>query len=215
MKRKLHPNNRSKKQKKSEKEDDLNQRKNTQSQESMKVKRRQRKRRVEKTGISIDDVRKLDRLYLNGPAFPDTFKIKMYLETKPSFNKYRSRRLRFPRLKVVVNDINEIWSVDLAYVDKLAKYNDGVKYLLVAVDCLSRYLRVEPLETKYATETAQVFKKMIKHKQPEKVLVDDGTAFLGAFKALCTERGFHLYSTFSEKKSAFAERNIRSLKNII
>ena len=69
-------------------------------------------------------------------------KIKMYLETKPSFNKYRSRRLRFPRLKVVVNDINEIWSVDLAYVDKLAKYNGGVKYLLVAVDCLSRYLRV-------------------------------------------------------------------------
>ena len=85
----------------------------------------------------------------------------------------------------------------------------------MAVDCLSRYLRVEPLKTKYATETAQVFKKMIKHKQPEKVWVDDGTEFLGAFKALCTERGIHLYSTFSEKKSAFAERNIRSLKNII
>ena len=144
-------------------------------------------------------------------------KIKKYLETKPSFNKYRSRRLRFPRLKVVVNDINEIWSVDLEYVDKLmlAKYNNGVKYLLVAVDCLSRYLRVEPLKTKYATETAQVFKKMIKHKQSEKVWVDDGTEFLGAFKALCTERGIHLYSTFSEKKSAFAERKIRSLKNII
>ena len=39
--------------------------------------------------------------------------------------------------------------------------------------------------------------------------------FLGAFKNLCNERGIHLYSTFSEKKSAFAERNIRSLKNII
>ena len=142
-------------------------------------------------------------------------KIKMYLETKPSFSKYRSRRLRFPRLKVVVNDIKEIWSVDLAYVDKLAKYNGGVNNLLVAVDCLSRYLRVEPLKTKYATETAQFFKKIIKHKQPEKVWVDNGIEFLGAFKALCTERGIHLYSTFSEKMSAFAERNIRSLKNII
>ena len=56
---------------------------------------------------------------------------------------------------------------------------------------------------------------MIKHKKPKKVLVDDGTEFLGAFKALCKKRGIHLYSTFSEKKSAFAERNIRSLKNII
>ena len=131
MKRKLHQDNRSRKQKKSNKEDDLNQRKNTQSQESMKVKRRQRKRRVEKTGISIDDVRKLDKLYLNGPASFGSLmrlqnlsklsmtKIKMYLETKPFFNKYRSRRLRFPRLNVFVNDINEVWSVDLAYVDKL------------------------------------------------------------------------------------------------
>ena len=202
----------------SKKEDDLNQRKNTQSQESIKVKGRQRNRRVEKTVISIDDVRKLDKLYLNGPAsfgsakrlqnvsYLSMKKIKMYLERKPSFNKYRSRRLRFPRLKVVVNDRNEIWSVDLAYVDKLAKYNNGVKYLLVAVDCLSRYLRVEPLKTKYATETAQIFKMMIKHKQPE---------LLVAFKARCTERGDHLYSTFSEKKSAFAETNIRSLQNII
>ena len=132
----------------------------------MKIKRRQRKRRIERSGISIDDVRKLDKLYLNGPASIGSKtssqnlsklsmkKNKMYLETKPSFNKYRSRRLRFPRLKIVVNDINDIWSVDLAYVDKIAKYNFGVKHVLVAVDCLSRYLRVEPLKTKYATETA-------------------------------------------------------------
>ena len=142
-------------------------------------------------------------------------KVKMYLETNPSFIKYRSRRLKLPNLKVVLIDLNEIWSVDLAFVDNLAKYNLGVKYLLVAVDCLSRYLRVEPLKTNYATKTVEAFKKMIKHKQPKKVWVDDGTEFLGAFKDLCNKRGIHLHSTFSEKKSAFAERNIRSLKNII
>ena len=142
-------------------------------------------------------------------------KVKMYLETKPAFTKHRTQRLNFPRLKVIVNDLNEIWSLDLPHVDKLAKYNRDVKYLLVAVDCLSRYLRVEPLKTKNATETAKAFRNMIKHKQPQKVWVDDGTEFLGAFKTLCNKRGIHLYSTFSEKKSAFAERNIRSLKNII
>ena len=66
---------------------------------------------------------------------------------------------------MIVNDINEIWSLDLAYVNKLAKYNRGVQYLLVAVNCLSRYLRVEPLKTKYAEETTEAFKKMIKTKQ--------------------------------------------------
>ena len=68
MKRKMHQDNRSKKQKKSKKEDHLNQKKKTQRQESMKVKRRQRKMHVEKTEISIDDVRELDKLYLNGPV---------------------------------------------------------------------------------------------------------------------------------------------------
>ena len=139
----------------------------------------------------------------------------MYLETKPSFTKYRSRRLRFPRLKVIVNHLNEIWSVDLAFVVELAKYNRAVKYLLCAVDCLSRYLRVEPLKTKYATETAEAFKRMIKYKQPKKVWVNNGTEFLDAFKALCNIRGIYLYSTFGEERSAFAERNIRSLTIII
>ena len=142
-------------------------------------------------------------------------KVKMYLETKPSFTKYRAQGCSFPRLKVIVNDLNEICSLDLAHVDKLAKYNRDVKYFLVPVDCLSRYLRVEPLKSKKATETAKAFRNMIKHKQPQKVCLDDGTEFLGAFKTLCNKRGIHLYSTFSEKKSAFAERNIRSLKNII
>ena len=70
---------------------------------------------------------------------------------------------------------------------------------MVAVDCLSRYLRVEPLKTKHATETAEAFRKLIKKKQPAKVWVDDGKEFPGAFKQLCNKRGIHLYSTFREK----------------
>ena len=53
------------------------------------------------------------------------------------------------------------------------------------------------------------------HKQPEKVWVDDGTEFLGAFKRLCNSRAIHLCCTFSETNSIYAERNFRSLKNII
>ena len=56
-------------------------------------------------------------------------------------------------------DLNEIWSLDLAHVDKLAKYNGDVNYLLVAVDCLSRYLRVQPMKSKYATTSEEAFKK--------------------------------------------------------
>ena len=77
--------------------------------------------------------------------------------------------------------MNEIWSLDLAYVDKLAKYNNNVKYLLVAVDCLSRYVRVQPLKTKFSKEVTEAFRKMIKFKTPKKVWVDKGTEFKGEF----------------------------------
>ena len=104
----------------------------------------------------------------------------------------------------------------MVFVDKLGKYNDGVKYLLVAVDVLSRYLRVQPMKSKTAPATVDAFKKMLKSgKIPEKLGTDNGTEFKGEFLKFCNKKGVHWYSTISETKSAFAERNIRSFKNII
>ena len=53
--------------------------------------------------------------------------------------------MQFPSHKVIVKNIDEIWSLDLAYVDNIAKNNQDVKYLLVAVDFLPQYLRVQPI----------------------------------------------------------------------
>ena len=136
------------------------------------------------------------------------------MRNKNAHTKYRQFRRKFPRLKVISYDIDEIWSVDVAYVDTLAKYNHGVKYLLVAVDVLSRKLRVEPMRSKSAEATAKTFARMIK-KKPQKVWSDKGTEFRGAFERFCQSNEITTYSTHSEAKSAFAERNIRSLKNIM
>ena len=130
-------------------------------------------------------------------------KVKRFLHTEPAYTKYRTVRRKTPRLKVIVYDIDEIWSIDLAYVDKLADYNKNIKYLMVAVDCMSRFLRVQPLKSKYATSTAEAFKHMIKTKQPKKVWVDKGTEFKGSFKTLCEEKDIETYTTESEKKIRF------------
>ena len=45
--------------------------------------------------------------------------------------------------------------------------------------------------------------------------VDQGTDFAGEFKKLCSAEGIETNSTMSETKAAFAERTIRSLKNIL
>ena len=94
---------------------------------------------------------------------------------------------------------DEIWSIDLVYVDELADYNKNINYLMVAVDCMSRYLRVQSLKSEYATSTAEAFKQMIKKKQPQKIWVDRGTEFKVSFKTLCEEKGIKTYKTESEK----------------
>ena len=117
---------------------------------------------------------------------------------------------------MIVYDIDEICSIDLAYVDKLADYNKTLKILCLQwIACPARFLLVQPLKSKYATSAVEAFKQMIKTKQPKKVWVDKGTEFKGSFKTLCEEKDIETYTTESEKKSAFAERNIRSLNGLM
>ena len=142
-------------------------------------------------------------------------KAKKFLATKSSHTKYKGLQISLTRLKVIAYDLDKNWPLDLAHVDKLSKQNAGFKYLLIAVDCLSRYRRVEPLKSKYATTAIEALKQMITYKHPKKICVDAGTEIKGNFKTLCQRRNIEIYQTFSKKKTAFAERNIRSLRNII
>ena len=106
--------------------------------------------------------------------------------------------------------------MDLAYVDKLDNDNNGVKYHLVRQDPFDRILDAKRMKIKDSKETVGAFLTMItKKNRPEKSWVDKGTEFAGQFKKLCKAEGTQIYSTMSETKAAFAERTIRSLKNIL
>ena len=54
-----------------------------------------------------------------------------------------------------------------------------------------------------------------KKKRPKTISVDQVTEFAGDFKKFCIAEGIHVYPTMSETKATFAERTIRSLKNIL
>ena len=45
--------------------------------------------------------------------------------------------------------------------------------------------------------------------------MDKRTEIAGEFKKLCKAEGIKIYPTVSDTKTAFAERTIRSLKNIL
>ena len=64
---------------------------------------------------------------------------------------------------------NEIWCMDLAYVDKMAKENNGVKYLLVRQDLFDRTVNAKGMKTKDSQETVKSFSFMItKRNRPKR-----------------------------------------------
>ena len=108
---------------------------------------------------------------------------------------------------------NKIWCIDLAYVDKLAKEDNGVRYLLVRQDLFDRNVNATGLKTKDYQETVKALSVMItKMHRPTKVWVDKWTEFAGAFKKFCAADGIQVYSSLSDTKAAFADRTIPSLK---
>ena len=71
------------------------------------------------------------------------------------------------------------------------------------------------MKTKDSQETVEASSSMItKRNRPKNIWVDKGTEFSGAFKEFCPAEVLHVYSNRSETKAVFAERTIRSSKNI-
>ena len=119
-------------------------------------------------------------------------------------------------MRAFVRFKNDIWCMDLAYVDELSKDNNGVKCLLVRQDLFDRTVDAKGMKTKESKETVKTFSKMItKKNRSKKIWIDQGTEFAGEFKKFCSAEGIEISSRMSETKVAFAEHTIRSLKNIL
>ena len=142
--------------------------------------------------------------------------VREFLHSKTSYTRFTQATRKLERMRAFPRFKNETWCMDLAYVDKLAKDNNGVKYLLVRQDLFDRTVDAKGMKTKDSNETVKTFSKMItKKNRPKKTWVDQGTEFAGEFKKFCSAEAIEIYSTISETEAAFVERTIRSLRNIL
>ena len=103
-------------------------------------------KREEVGPLSKSERQRLQRLYTQGGAAYGSVrnlveasnlsvsKVRPFLHSKPSYTKFTLATRKFKRMKAFARFQNEIWCMDLAFVDKLAKNNSGAKYLLVRQD---------------------------------------------------------------------------------
>ena len=83
--------------------------------------------------------------------YPGTFTVKFiqqWLNDQDAYSLQKSRRHRFKTASVRVSGIGEQLDIDLLSMVNLAEDNDGVRFLLCAIDILSRQLWVQPLKNK-------------------------------------------------------------------
>ena len=99
---------------------------------------------------SYGSAKKLQRAIRNEGRFEIGLgQIKKWLAGQETYTTMRSSRKKFPRNRVIVYGINDQWDTDLMDMADLAKENDGVKFVLVAIDVLSRQAQALPQDTRY------------------------------------------------------------------
>ena len=79
------------------------------------------------------------------------------MHSKPSYSEFTLATRKFKRMKVFARFKIEMWRMDLAYVDKLTKDNNGVKYLLVRQDVFDGTVDTKAMKTKDSKGRVRAF----------------------------------------------------------
>ena len=99
---------------------------------------------------------------------------------------------------------------------KVAKYNDGYHYILLAIDIFSWYVWTAPLTDKSGNEVVRALSKIFMERVPETVCSDKGKEFLGhKVQSLFKSHLIRNFVTQNEVKANYAERAIKTIRGKI
>lgn len=129
---------------------------------------------------------------------------------------HKSARKNFARRRVILKGIDDLWQADLIDFKNLRTINKGCSYILIIIDCFSKYSWAVPLKSKTKSEVADAFEQIIQKsgRKPKNLQTDLGTEFYNdVFTALMKSLKINHYSSFSTKKASIVERLIKTIKN--
>lgn len=129
---------------------------------------------------------------------------------------HKSARKNFIRRRVILKGIDDLWQADLIDFKNLKTLNKGFSFILIVIDCFSKYAWSVPLKTKNKTEVTAAFEFILQKsgRRPKNLQTDLGTEFYNEkFSTLMKSLSVNHYSSFSTKKASIVERLIKTIKN--
>ena len=162
------------------------------------------KLKIEEAGsLSKYERQKLQRLYTQSAAASGSVrnlakasrlpvsKVRQFLHSKASYTKFGLATRKLKKKRAFARFRNEIWCMGFAYVDKLAKENNGVKYLLVRQDLFDRTVNAKRMKTKDSQETVKAFSSMFtKNIDQKRFGLTRRTKLLERLKSFVLQRGY-------------------------
>lgn len=143
--------------------------------------------------------------------------LKAFLEKQDTYTVNRFVRRNFKRSRVIAYGINDLVDIDLADFSRLARYNTGVRFLLVAIDVFSRFVKVRALKNKSAVSVLDALENIYQTGPvPRKIRSDRGLEFRNsALASFFSKKGIrHVYAS-PPIKAGYAERCIQTLKQLV
>ena len=84
-----------------------------------------------------------------------------WLETQEAYTLHKRLLKKFPRNKVITQGIDDLWQIDLADMQNIAKFNNNYRYLVTCIDVFSKFSWVKPIKNKQADTVLLAFKNII------------------------------------------------------
>ena len=132
---------------------------------------------------------------------------------------HKPRKINFTRRKVISNNIDHIWGIDLITMIKYSKQNKNYKYILTVIDFFSKYSWCYPLKTKKSEEIINSFKDIFKKskRKPKLIQSDEGSEFTNMqTQTFFKNNNIKWYNTFNRDiKCSICERYVRTILNKI
>lgn len=143
--------------------------------------------------------------------------VSKWLASTNTYTLHKPASKNFKRRKFITSGKGVTVQVDLTDLSKLAKYNNGNKFILFGIDIFSRYGWAAPIKNKSAMEVTNAMINILEKedKKPLAFNSDEGTEFKSKlWKNMLEKYGITHYFTFNrEIKSAAVERLQRTIKS--
>jgi len=128
---------------------------------------------------------------------------------------HRPARIHYATRKVNLRGLLDLYQADLIEMPYSVRLNKGFKYILVVINCFSKYVWCIPMKNKQTSTVSAATEHIFESSKvtPVNLQTDEGSEFMSrTFAALMKKYNVNHYQVYSNVKASICERVNRTIK---